>query len=199
MPAKKKPVKKKKTTKKKTASPYDVKAAKDKAILKSLRGKVFQGVSVTRLVSLFYKVYPPTFTHLTPIKRAFAELMLNNLCNVTAACRQTGITRQTYYNWCEDDKDFAAAMTEAKESQIDFVENKLMTNVQQGKETSAIFFLKTIGRERGYIETHKIDVGFQAHQQALQELEALGLDKIMEMIIRERNIVQIGEGDNNNP
>jgi hypothetical protein len=33
----------------------------------------------------------------------------------------------------------------------------LVTNIKEGKETSIIFFLKTIGKKRGYIEKTEVD------------------------------------------
>ncbi|MCD8210819.1 MAG: hypothetical protein LUC37_04660 [Prevotella sp.] len=62
------------------------------------------------------------------------------------------ISRVTYLNWRNADSDFDRACEEIKEAQIDFVENKLMGNINNGDTTAMIYYLKTMGRKRGWNE-----------------------------------------------
>lgn len=92
---------------------------------------------------------------MTKAKRKKAALLFyeKSMGNVSATCREIGITRQTFYRWLKEDPKFAEKATEVDESNVDFAETALLKNIKDGKETSLIFFLKTKGKSRGYIET----------------------------------------------
>jgi hypothetical protein len=73
------------------------------------------------------------------------------------ACKKAGnISRSTYYRYMREDKEFAQAVEDIKEAQIDYVEGELIKNISRGKETSIIFYLKSKAKERGYAE--KLDI-----------------------------------------
>lgn len=44
------------------------------------------------------------------------------------------------------------AIQDARSAMLDFTEGKLFENIREGKEASIFFYLKTQGKERGYIE-----------------------------------------------
>lgn len=71
---------------------------------------------------------------------------------IYAACENTGISRSTYDSWRKKDPEFAEAVAEVKEAQIDFVESKLMGLINAGDTAATIFYLKTKGKERGWSE-----------------------------------------------
>ena len=87
-------------------------------------------------------------------KAAFLKAWIKTFGNITQSCNAIGINRGTYYNWLREDENFKIAIEneEVGEQQLDFAESKLMKNIHDGKETSLIFFLKTKGKERGYVE-----------------------------------------------
>lgn len=63
-----------------------------------------------------------------------------------------GISRRCLYNWIEASPKLKQAVKDARETVIDMAESVLMEKIQ-GKETVAtLFYLKTIGRDRGYVE-----------------------------------------------
>jgi len=73
------------------------------------------------------------------------------------ACKKAGnISRSTYYRYMREDQEFAKAVKEIQEAQIDYVEGELIKNIARGKETSIIFYLKSKARDRGYAE--KVDI-----------------------------------------
>tara|TARA_R100000654_G_scaffold1062_3_gene4027 strand:+ start:5295 stop:5642 length:348 start_codon:yes stop_codon:yes gene_type:complete len=73
------------------------------------------------------------------------------------ACKKAGnISRSTYYRYMREDEEFAKAVEDIKEAQIDYVEGELIKNISKGKETSIIFYLKSKARDRGYAE--KLDI-----------------------------------------
>jgi hypothetical protein len=89
-------------------------------------------------------------------KRIIAALE-KSLGVVTDACKSAKIARSTFYKYCEDDPDFAASVSEIQEVAIDFAESALYKQIKEGIPTSTIFYLKTKGKRRGYIESQHHD------------------------------------------
>ena len=81
---------------------------------------------------------------------------------ISAACEAANISRRTYYDWKEQDDDFAQRIIEVDEARIDYVESKLFENIDGNKTNEILFYLKTKGKNRGYVERqeHQIDGGF---------------------------------------
>jgi hypothetical protein len=52
----------------------------------------------------------------------------------------------------EKDSKFRQAYNDQTESLIDFAETALLNSIRKGSDTATIFFLKTKGKDRGYIE-----------------------------------------------
>lgn len=90
------------------------------------------------------------------LKRAFLDAYKKCLGNITLACENVGIDRGTYYNWIERDEAFRAEVEAANEVSIDFVENALMKQIKEGNTTATIFYLKTKGKQRGYVERQEV-------------------------------------------
>ena len=78
---------------------------------------------------------------------------------VSTASINAGINRRTHYRWLEEDKEYKDKVQDIRNSAIDFVESKLFDCIKNEKETSIIFYLKTIGKNRGYIPRQEIDTG----------------------------------------
>lgn len=89
-------------------------------------------------------------------KKVFVEKMKKTLGNITASSEAAEINRCTYYEWYEKDAHFRAAIDSIAESCIDFAESSLMQQIKDGNPTSTIFYLKTKGKKRGYIETQEL-------------------------------------------
>lgn len=85
-------------------------------------------------------------------KTVVIEKMKKTLGNITASCEAAQIARTTYYDWYEKDAKFRAAIDAISESCIDFAESSLMQQIKDGNPTSTIFYLKTKGKKRGYVE-----------------------------------------------
>ena len=58
----------------------------------------------------------------------------------------------------KEDPEFAKAVEDIKEAQIDYVEGELIKNIAQGKETSIIFYLKSKAKKRGYTDKSEVDI-----------------------------------------
>lgn len=75
---------------------------------------------------------------------------------VTQACKTAGVSRAQYYRYLESDEKFRKAVHDIQESAVDFVESALFKQIQDGNITGQIFYLKTKGKHRGYIEKTQI-------------------------------------------
>ena len=81
------------------------------------------------------------------------EALGNCYVNVSKASKIVGIDRTTHYLWLNNNQHYKQLFDDLQESMIDIAETMLMTNIEDAKETSIIFFLKTKGKKRGYQET----------------------------------------------
>jgi hypothetical protein len=77
---------------------------------------------------------------------------------VSTACTAAGIARSTHYNWLKSDKEYENAVRMINERTLDFAESHLHKLIQDGNPAATIFFLKTKGKKRGYIERQEIEV-----------------------------------------
>jgi hypothetical protein len=92
-------------------------------------------------------------------KRQFLAAYQAKACNISQACAAVDISRSTFYDWLTTDLLFAAAIKDIDEALLDWAESMLFKGIKDGDHTLLIFFLKTKGKGRGYIE--KVDVGGQ--------------------------------------
>lgn len=74
------------------------------------------------------------------------------------ACEMTGMCRKTIWEWRKKYPEFDEACHECEEIAVDFVETKLYKLINDGAEASTIFYLKTKGRKRGYVEKQEMDM-----------------------------------------
>lgn len=77
---------------------------------------------------------------------------------ISIACKKSRISRQTYYNWIKQDNDFKEKVHDISEEQIDYVESKLIENIEKNDTTAIIFYLKTKAKERGYTDKTQVEV-----------------------------------------
>lgn len=93
----------------------------------------------------------------TSIKKKNVLLQLEKTLGVVApALRKLGIPRSTYSRWLEDDPDFREKVAEMEDLVLDFAESSLHKQIKDGIPGSTIFFLKTKGKHRGYVERQEI-------------------------------------------
>lgn len=102
-------------------------------------------------------------------KASMIEALKQCLGVVTDASQMSGVPRRTHYDWMKDDKEYKDRVESIGEEALDFVESKLFETINGvviGKETktgfktytlppdvrSIMFYLKTKGKKRGYVE-----------------------------------------------
>ena len=89
-------------------------------------------------------------------KKALIDALEKSLGVVTTACRQVGVGRTTYYDWIKNDDKFANRVKDIQDIALDFAESELHKQIEKGNTTATIFYLKTKGKHRGYIERQEI-------------------------------------------
>jgi|TARA_B110000908_G_scaffold172206_1_gene238353 hypothetical protein len=91
-------------------------------------------------------------------KEAILSALENSLGVVTVACKSVDIPRSTYYKWLKEDEKFAEQVKDIENIALDFGESQLHKQIGLGNTSATIFFLKTKGKKRGYIERSELDL-----------------------------------------
>lgn len=75
---------------------------------------------------------------------------------VTVAAQALGVSVKAVYSAAERHPEVREALEMAREQMLDIAEGALYKNIQAGDNTAIIFFLKTQGKKRGYIERQEL-------------------------------------------
>ncbi len=106
-------------------------------------------------------------------KNAMIQALSKCLGNVSQACEVVGMARTTHYEWMQKDEDYRAAVESLEDMTLDYVESKLMELIDGPEKdimteagpmrvkdsptpSAVIFYLKTRGKKRGYVERQEI-------------------------------------------
>lgn len=85
-------------------------------------------------------------------KKAILEALEKSLGVVTTSCKKVGIGRTQFYNWLNDDNEFRTKVDDIQNVALDFAESQLHKQIGDGNTSATIFYLKTKGKKRGYVE-----------------------------------------------
>jgi len=102
------------------------------------------------------------------LKKAMLLALEQSLGIVTAAAKSVGIDRTTHYLWLKDDEEYKAAVDSIQDITLDFAESQLHKQIKDGEITSTIFYLKTKGKKRGYVERVEQDVSINLPQVTIE-------------------------------
>ncbi len=91
-------------------------------------------------------------------KEAMISALEANLGVVTISANACGVSRKTHYMWLHKDDEYKEEVESIRGIAIDFVETKLFNRIKNDDTTSIIFYLKTQGRTRGYVERQEMDI-----------------------------------------
>jgi len=91
-------------------------------------------------------------------KEAMLEALEKSLGIVSTAAKMVGIDRSTHYAWLKSDEEYKKSVNSIQDGVLDFAESHLYKLVKEGNPAATIFFLKTKGKKRGYIERQEIEV-----------------------------------------
>ena len=92
-------------------------------------------------------------------KEQLLQALTKSLGIVSTACASVGMSRTTYYKYYNEDDDFKTLVDDISDVAIDFAESKLFDLMREGHPTAIIFYLKTKGKKRGYVEKQELDLG----------------------------------------
>lgn len=76
---------------------------------------------------------------------------------VSVAARYLGVSRTAIYDAAKKFKSVQQALDDSREAMTDFAEGQLYANIRKGDVASIIFYLKTQGKARGYVERQEVD------------------------------------------
>lgn len=85
-------------------------------------------------------------------KAEFLRLLFNNMGNIARTCLALNVARSQVYVWMEKNKKFRQAVQDIQEALIDEAETHLLHLIKSGDVIANIFYLKTKGKARGYVE-----------------------------------------------
>ena len=89
-------------------------------------------------------------------KKSMILALKKSLGIVTTAAKEVGISRMTHYIWLKNDPEYLKEVEDVSDIALDFAESKLFESIDKGSDTATIFFLKTRGKKRGYVERQEI-------------------------------------------
>lgn len=118
-----------------------------------------------------------------------ADALRKNRGLKTPTAQYLGCNQATVYSRCQDSPMLQRVCKEARDAQLDTTENKLFQLIDNGEAPSVHFFLKTIGKGRGYVERSEVDDGkgaifsdspqLASLRKAIQELPKEKLEKLL--------------------
>ena len=76
---------------------------------------------------------------------------------VTAVCKKLDITRWAFYKRCQTNPELVRELAVAREELADVAELKLWEKLKEGDIRAILFTLKTIGKDRGFVERQEIE------------------------------------------
>ena len=89
-------------------------------------------------------------------KKRMLNALRKTLGVVSPALELAKVGRTTFYQWCRSDEEFKKAVDECEGIAIDMAESQLYRQIESGNTVATIFYLKTKGKKRGYVERQEI-------------------------------------------
>jgi len=113
------------------------------------------------------------------LKRNLLEALEKSLGVVTSACKIVDCNRSTFYKYYNNDQDFRASVDELQNLTLDFAESQLHKQIKEGNTTATIFYLKTKGKKRGYVERKEVEMTAQVSTSKISDEAKKKIDDIL--------------------
>lgn len=99
--------------------------------------------------------------------------------NLSLCAESLGIDRRTLDRWRKKYPELHSMMTDVEEGLLGLCESRLLQEINGGNLTAIIFYLKTKGKQRGYIEGQFIAANINTNK-SLSQAEAINFIKGLE-------------------
>ena len=113
------------------------------------------------------------------LKNNLLDALEKSLGVVTSACKIVKCNRSTFYKYYNNDQDFKASVDELQNLTLDFAESQLHKQIQDGNTTATIFYLKTKGKKRGYVERKEVEMTAQVSTSKISDEARKKIDDIL--------------------
>lgn len=113
------------------------------------------------------------------LKRNLLEALEKSLGVVTTACKIVDCNRSTFYKYYNNDQDFKSSVDELQNLTLDFAESQLHQQIKDGNTTATIFYLKTKGKKRGYVERKEVEMTAQVSTSKISDEAKKKIDDIL--------------------
>ena len=90
-----------------------------------------------------------------PDRSIIKEAIVKAFGNLSTAAKSLQVERATLYAWIEAE-GLEESVMEGRNRRLDFAESMLDKGMKDGNMTAIIFYLKTQGKSRGYIERQEV-------------------------------------------
>lgn len=104
---------------------------------------------------------------------------------ITVIAESLKVDDTTIYNYMKADPEIKQAVEDSREAATNYVESKLFQQIDEGNIAAIIFYLKTMGKKRGYVERIEINDRTAAEDRAKEIAEARGLNSARILSIAE--------------
>lgn len=111
------------------------------------------------------------------LKKAMIKALEQSIGVVSTAAKKAGIHRSTHYDWMANDPEYKDQVREIEEVALDFAESKLHEQMNEGNVSSIIFYLKTKGKRRGYVERQEFEI-----KETEPDLSGMSTEEIRELL-----------------
>lgn len=88
----------------------------------------------------------------TPNQQKFLDALRDNLAVISKAAHACNLHRNNHFNWIKNCPEYKEEYEAILDECLDFAENALLEQISNSDTTAIIFYLKTKGKKRGYIE-----------------------------------------------
>lgn len=88
------------------------------------------------------------------LKQEVLASLRKHLGLISVSLRQVRVQKHVFDTWLAQDLDFRAQVEEIAHHQVDVVESKLLSKINEGDTKAIMFYLLNKGRNNGYVPHH---------------------------------------------
>jgi hypothetical protein len=100
-----------------------------------------------------------------PVKdEPLEKVILSFYGNISQIANHYGTNRRSIYERIKKSPYLQSVLEEAREFQLDFVESKLQQEINDGNIVAILFYLKCMGKKRGFIEKVSEDINITLNE-----------------------------------